>query len=220
MTTGATASAHARADLDALFAAPSSAVADALDTLTRKPTVMAGIRLLSGQRIVGVAVTIMVAITGEKAHHNVGAAVLDESPEGTVVVAGGDPDAAALFGAPEISLARHRRLGGLVTDCHVRGLDAAGEAFGVAAAGVTSAGGFGRLKTMARDAKIQCGGVNLLSGDVVVGDGEGIVVVPAALVAATAAIAARHAMRIERLARAAEELGSLSDAVARHWNTA
>lgn len=204
--------------LDALRDASTCAVSDALDQLSRKQWVMAPpLQLVLGQRIFGTAVTLLVAVTGEKAHHKVGATVIDESPPGTVIVAAGEPDACALFGELEIEVAASRGLGGLVTDCAIRMRAPADHRMGVAASGRSAAGGFGRVKTMARDPKLSCGGVQVSTGDLVIGDANGIVVVPVALVPEVARLAGACEARLDRLVQAAREERSVSHAVQRHW---
>ena len=96
-------------------------MSDALDQLSRKPWVMAPpLQLVLGQRIFGTAVTVLVAVTGEKAHHKVGATVIDQSPPGTVIVAAASPTLAPCSVNWKSRWRRLRGLGGLVTDCAIR----------------------------------------------------------------------------------------------------
>ena len=208
-------------DLDRLRTISTAAISDALDTLSRKQLVIPPpIRLLAGKRIFGTAITVMMAPTGEKAHHNAAMQTLDECEAGSVLVLAGEPDPVGCgFGAPEIAVATARKLGGLLTDCPVRYSAALPDAVvGVAGMGLSPASGFGRIKTMALCKASVCCGVTIETGDLIVGDFLGVIVVPAKYVHPVAEIAHLYEQRIERMTADAYETGSVREAVKRHWS--
>lgn len=206
--------------IEALRGVSSAAISDALDTLSRKQWVIAPpVRLVAGRSIFGRAVVVMMSPTGEKALHKVGIKALDQSPEGSVIVLAGEPDpVACAFGAPEIAAATRRKLGGLLTDCFVRSAAVPlGETVGVAAAGRSPAGGFGRFKTLVLADATVCCGVAIGAGDLIVGDEDGIVVVPVRYIDKVVAIAGRYAARAPRMVQCLSDGGSLQQAYDEHW---
>ncbi|VVE23218.1 RraA family protein [Pandoraea anhela] len=206
-------------DLAHLEHASTAAIADALDTMTRKPfVVLPPVKLQCGKRIFGPAVTVMMAPTGEKAPHNVAMKLLDECAPGTVLVLSGEPDpVAGVFCEPEIAAATARRLGGLLTDCAVRwSLGPTEHLVGVAGASLSPASAFGRLKTMAVSQASPCGGVQVHTGDLVVGDALGVVVVPARYVPDVAGKVQHAADRVKRIVADVAEGRSIRDAVNHH----
>ena len=198
-----------------------SALSDALDTLSRKRRILDHkVRLLNGSRMVGPAVTLMTAPTAERAQHTAGIGLIDTAAPGSVVVAGlEDETSAALWGATELAAAIQRGLAGFVGDGAIRSVSQAhGHAFGVFATNVTPAGGFGRLKTMAANVPIECGGIEVSPGDLIVGDEDGVIAVPKALVPDLAALLERYEQRQFNLLAAVKEHGSLGAAIKLHWN--
>lgn len=218
---------YSRDDLERLRDISSAAISDALDTMSRKQLVLnPPVRLLAGKRIFGPAINILMAVTGEKAHHNAAMQTLDECEAGSVLVLAGEPDpVASTFGPAEIAQATVRKLGGLLTDCPVRysprflnSLEA--DLVGIACAGVSPASGFGRLKTMALCKSSTCSGVTIETGDLVVGDEFGVVVIPDKYVSAVATVAQKYEQRIHDITRDVIEAKSIRDAVKRHWSIA
>jgi regulator of RNase E activity RraA len=196
-----------------------AAVSDALDSLTRTRFIMScKVRKLAGGRIIGPAATIMTAPTGEKAQLTAGIALIDQAPKGSVLVAGLEEETdAALWGAAEIAAAMARGLGGLVGDGAVRASTvAAGTPFGVYGTNATPAAGFGRLKTMATNTPVSCGGVDVTPGDLIIADDDGVIVVPAARIAEIAELAPKYEQRNRILIDVAAREG-LSEAIKRHW---
>ncbi|MEP9355436.1 RraA family protein [Xanthobacter sp. KR7-65] len=197
-----------------------TALSDAIDAITsRKLFINHQVRRLTGGRLVGPAVTLMTAPTAERAMHNVGIKLLDTAVPGSVIVAQleGETDA-ALWGAPEIAVAIRRGVAGFVGDGAIRSVSqAAGSDFGIFATNVTPAGGFGRLKTMFSDQPIECGGVEVDPGDLIVGDEDGVIAVPRKLVPDIAATVMRFEGRQAKLIEAGRELGSIKEALALHW---
>ncbi|QRG05556.1 RraA family protein [Xanthobacter dioxanivorans] len=196
-----------------------TALSDALDAVTsRKLFISHKVRRLAGSRMVGPAVTLMTAATAERAPHNVGIKLLDTTAPGSVIVAQlEDETDAALWGAPEIAVAIRRGLAGFVGDGAVRSVSqAAGSDFGIFATNVTPAGGFGRLKTMFSDQPIECGGIEINPGDLIVGDDDGVIAVPRKLVPDIAATVRHYEGRQARMIAACRALGSIKEALALH----
>jgi regulator of RNase E activity RraA len=116
-------------------------------------------------------------------------AAIEEMPAGAVAVAdAGGIATSGIFG--DILVARMGRLGvaGLVTDGAVR--DAAGvlaAGLPVWCAGIAAPASVHGLTFVGWQEAIGCGGVAVFPGDMIVADGDGAVVIPAALVAAVAA---------------------------------
>jgi regulator of RNase E activity RraA len=140
-------------------------------------------RRLAGGALIGRAVTIRVvrddtaSSTGEglKAIR-----VLEEAPAGSVIVlvVEGDKDF-AVFGATFATLAKSRNLAGFVIDGAMRGVsDFQRLAMPLFARGAVpgSAGGHYRVESIGEP--VQCGGVRVAAGDIVVGDADGIAVAP------------------------------------------
>lgn len=206
-------------DLALLENVSTAAIADALDTMTRKPfLVLPPVKMRVGKRIFGPAVTVMMAPTGERAPHHVAMKLLDECAPGTVLVLSGEPDpAASVFCEPEIAIATARRLGGLLTDCAVRwSLGPAESLVGVAGAAKSPVSAFGRLKTMAISKSSPCCGVDIQSGDLVIGDALGVVIVPAKHAAAVAQKVQHTAARVKSIVADIAEGQTLRDAVNNH----
>ena len=123
---------------------------------------------------------------------------VEEAPPGSVIVvcSDGNPDY-AVFGATFATLARARALGGFVVDGGMRGLaDLKRVDVPVFARSVVpgSAGGHYRLKAV--NDTVSCGGVRIAPGDVVVGDEDGISIIPKG--AAAEVFAKAQALREEK----------------------
>jgi 4-hydroxy-4-methyl-2-oxoglutarate aldolase len=140
------------------------------------------IRPLVGRSLVGVALTCDCGPLDNLAFI---AALADCRPGDVLVVATGGYAGAAVTGDLLIGVARNRGAAGFVTDGLVRDLDDL-EAVGlpVYAMGVTP-NSPQRRGPGAVGLPIVCGGVTVASGDVVVGDRDGVVVVPRARILAT-----------------------------------
>ncbi len=163
--------------------------ADALDALGRRAQVIGQPvgPIAPSFRLVGWARTIEVAPTD----------VMPEEPyvgEMAAIAALRDGDVpvyhvhrevdAALFGELFSLAARSQGAVGAVLDGNVRDVRQMRElGFPVFASGVSPYDTRGRAEVVAHDVPIVCGGVAVASGDLVVGDDDGVVIVPADLVA-------------------------------------
>jgi 4-hydroxy-4-methyl-2-oxoglutarate aldolase len=188
-----------------LAALPVSAVADVLDRLDRRSQAMAhDIRPLAGGpasvtgRAFTIAATASDVVLENPYEHEL--AAVDATPAGAVVVlaTGGLLDV-AVWG--ELLTTRMLAKGGvgIVTDGGVR--DVAGiRRLDVPAftAAVTPRDSFGRALVTGWGEPITCAGVEVSPGDLVRGDEDGVVVVPAELAAESLA-AAEEKLGLERL---------------------
>ncbi len=173
--------------LDEVARYPVALYADALDMLGRHDQVMAPrLSQLSGAgSLAGYAVTVAVGAS----HRGVADPYAKEFEAiellhpGGILVAATDGPPAAFWG--ELLTQRARRLGavGAVVDGYVRDLARIrADSFPVWARGANASDSAGRLEAYAVGGKVMCGGVPVSMGDLLVGDCDGIVVVPQALI--------------------------------------
>lgn len=152
------------------------AAATISDCLDRLQAMHAGVHRVSGGDVFGPAFTIETCAGDSATIH----LALEVAPAGSVLVidAGGHLGR-AVWGNVLTVAARHRGVRGVVLDGVVRDLDQLRAAeFPVYARGACPAGphkGFSGRS----GAPVQCGGVVVATGDLVVGDADGVVVVPA-----------------------------------------
>jgi regulator of RNase E activity RraA len=132
-----------------------------------------------GARVAGPAFTVR---TDPGQHRAVREAADEAPPASVIVVEGGTALDRALWGDKMSSLALERGIAGLVVDGAVRdveGIEALG--FPVFAAGVTPTPPVGRDRPGELGITVTCGDLTVRPGDVVYGDRDGVVVVPAEL---------------------------------------
>jgi 4-hydroxy-4-methyl-2-oxoglutarate aldolase len=165
------------------------------------------IKPLVGRSLVGVALTCDCGPLDNLAFM---AALADCRPGDVLVVATGGHVGAAVTGDLLIGVARNRGAAGFVTDGLVRDLDDL-ETIGlpVYAMGVTP-NSPQRRGPGSVGLPVVCGGVLVASGDVVVGDRDGVVVVPRARISATLdsleQVKAMEAATLERVRGGLKEL--------------
>jgi 4-hydroxy-4-methyl-2-oxoglutarate aldolase len=165
------------------------------------------IRPLVGRSLAGVALTCDCGPLDNLAFM---AALADCRPGDVLVAATGGHVGAAVTGDLLIGVAKNRGAAGFVTDGLVRDLDDL-ETIGlpVYAMGVTP-NSPQRRGPGSVGLPIVCGGVLVATGDVVVGDGDGVVIVPRARLSATLAglehVKAMEAATLERVRAGLKEL--------------
>lgn len=148
------------------------------DVLTRDRVMDIGIRPLWSliPRIAGPAYPVRCAPGDNLMLH---AAIYRAAPGSIIVVQAGDVDY-AVAGGNVCAVAQQRGIAGFVVDGVIRDLAEARERrFPIFARGVSPIPG-AKDKIDVLNGPIQCGGVDVQPGDIVVADEEGIVVVPAA----------------------------------------
>jgi 4-hydroxy-4-methyl-2-oxoglutarate aldolase len=138
---------------------------------------------------------------------------LDDAPAGSVLmIDAGGTDRAAVWGGTSSLVCSQRGLAGCVTNGCVRDIDAV-MAAGVAvyAAGIAPRGTLKNHEGW-RSIPISIGGVAVSPGDYVIGDSDGVVVVPAAVGAAMCALAEEQFQKEETRdarVRSGESLASI-----------
>jgi 4-hydroxy-4-methyl-2-oxoglutarate aldolase len=165
------------------------------------------IKPIVGRSLLGVALT---CNCGPNDNLALIAAVAEAEPGDVLVAATGGFVGAAVTGDLLIGVARNRGVVGFVTDGVVRDLDDL-EALGlpIYAMGV-SPNSPGRRGPGTVGLPIICGGVAVASGDVIVGDRDGVVVIPRTRLSATLAnlerVKAAEAAMLERVRGGLREL--------------
>lgn len=159
-------------DADAWRHLPAATVSDCLG---RMGAMDGGIRLLAGDGMAGRAFTVQTAAGDSATIH---LALRQAPPDSVLVIAAGGHTARAVWGQLLTESARQRGVRGLVLDGVVRDLaDLRASDFAVYARGACPAGphkGFrGRWGQ-----PVSCGGVTVQTGDVILGNQDGVVCVP------------------------------------------
>ncbi|HEY0877305.1 MAG TPA: RraA family protein [Zeimonas sp.] len=136
---------------------------------------------INERRIVGPAVTVLEESTTESVPPQHALDLIDEAQPGSVVViaVGGEADV-AVWGGLMTAGAFARGLAGAVLDGGVRDIAEIRRDydFPVIARSVSPGTTLGRFRTVASNVPVTCGGIEVNPGDLVVGDIDGVVVVP------------------------------------------
>jgi 4-hydroxy-4-methyl-2-oxoglutarate aldolase len=163
-----------------------ASVADAVDKVCgRRGYMDSAIKpRITEVRICGPAATVLEAATDEYVPPQHALDLIDEAPRGSVIVisiAGGEPEVAVWGGLMTAGAVANGHLGA-VLDGAVRDLVEIRRDYGfpVYARSVSPGTTLGRYKTVASQVPVQVGGVVVHPGDLVVGDIDGVVVVPQA----------------------------------------
>lgn len=163
-----------------------ASVADAVDKVCgRRGYMDASIKpRINDKRVVGPAATVLEAATDEFVPPQHALDLIDEAPEGSVIVisiAGGEPDV-AVWGGLMTAGAFANGHAGAVLDGGVRDLAEIRRDydFPVFARDVSPGTTLGRYKTVASQVPVEVGGIVIHPGDIIVADIDGVVVVPAA----------------------------------------
>lgn len=210
-----------------LAALPVAVISDAMDLMGMPSSVMdAAIARRTGKRLAGRARTIDRATRPPNTTQAEFAPqlswapqlLMDEASRGDVVVMsiGGDVSVACI-GDNMTTRALMRGVAGAVIDGSMRDIDAITEmGLTVYSRGLSPRSAAGRLVTFALNEPIICGGVHVSPGDIVIGDADGIVVIPQAK-AAEVADNAENLEAKEKLSKAHIEEGhSLVEAVKKY----
>jgi 4-hydroxy-4-methyl-2-oxoglutarate aldolase len=148
---------------------------------------------ISDQRICGPAATVLEAATDEFLPPQHALDIIDEAAPGSVIVIaveGGQSDV-AVWGGLMTAGAVANRHAGAVLDGGVRDLTEIRRDYGfpIYARDVSPGTTLGRYKTVASQVPVRVGGIVVHPGDIVVGDVDGVVVVPRAQAAAVLDVA-------------------------------
>ncbi|HEX6019408.1 MAG TPA: RraA family protein [Burkholderiaceae bacterium] len=163
-----------------------ASVADAVDKVCGKRGYMASCikPRINDKRICGPAATVLEAATDEVLPPQHALDLIDEAPPGSVIVisiAGGEPEV-AVWGGLMTAGAVANGHAGAVLDGGVRDLVEIRRDYGfpVYARDVSPGSTLGRYKTVASQVPVCVGGIVVHPGDLIVGDVDGVVVVPKA----------------------------------------
>lgn len=181
--------------VDAFHKVAVASVADAVDKVCGHRGYMASCikPRINDARICGPAATVLETATDEFVPPQHALDLIDEAPRGSVIVisiAGGEPDV-AVWGGLMTAGAVANGHAGAVLDGGVRDLVEIRRDYGfpVYARDVSPGTTLGRFKTVASQVPVRVGGVVVHPGDIVVGDVDGVVVVPRAKAAEVLAMA-------------------------------
>ena len=208
--------------LEHLRSIPVASLADAMDAIAGRTCFMRhDMRPLFPCRIAGPATTVALRCnlaTDRREYPPLMLDVLDEAPAGSVMVMSIEDglDVAGIGGLMSTT-ARLRGLEAAVIDGAARDVEEIRRmGFPVFSRSISPASFIGRRVAFARDVEISCGGIGVRPGDWIVGDSDGVLVIPPEL----AAEAVRHALDYERRERdmmqSIAETGSARAALARH----
>ncbi|MBI3975892.1 MAG: RraA family protein [Armatimonadetes bacterium] len=208
-----------RALVDGFRSVTTASVADAVDRVTRQPGFMSHeIKPILPAKIVGPAVTVLErsSLASQPPVHALQA--IDEAEPGAIIVIGmEDPPGSrnvAQWGGLMTVAAVTRRLGGAVLDAGVRDVEEIRQAgFPIFSRTVIPATTVGRYITVARDIPVTCGGVLVHPGDILVGDTDGVVMVPRAQAAEVLAVAQQIEETERRMSARIREVGSILKAL-------
>ncbi|HEY6102547.1 MAG TPA: RraA family protein [bacterium] len=196
-----------------------ASVADAVDRVVKRPGFMSHeVKPVFPAKIAGAAVTVLerAALETQPPHHAL--AAIDEAAAGAIIVIGmEDAQAArnvAQWGGLMTAGAVARRLGGAVLDAGARDAEEIRQAgFPVFSRSVIPSSTVGRYVTVGLNLPVTCGGVLVHPGDIVVGDTDGVVVVPRASAADVLAAAQQIEETERKMTEAIGRLGSIRKAV-------
>jgi 4-hydroxy-4-methyl-2-oxoglutarate aldolase len=172
--------------IQAFNAVAVASVADAVDKVCgRRGFLDSAIKpRINDKRVCGPAATVLEAATDEFVPPQHALDLIDEAPKGSVIVIsieGGQPDV-AVWGGLMTAGAVANGHAGAVLDGAVRDLTEIRRDYGfpIYARDVSPATTLGRYRTMASQVPVKVAGVVIHPGDIIVGDVDGVVVVPQA----------------------------------------
>jgi 4-hydroxy-4-methyl-2-oxoglutarate aldolase len=181
------------------------AASDALDRLGLRGATIGVRPVWLCPRIVGRAVTCKIKPAGlEKSKQHLGTPAIDAAQAGDIIVVdnGGRKDVSAWGGL--LSLAsKLKGLSGVVIDGACRDVDESRDVgFPVYARAVVPVTARGRIVQDSTNEEIEFGGVQVHAGDLVIGDGSGVVIIPASRAAEVVAEAEKIAGHEAKMAEA------------------
>lgn len=209
-------------DLIAGFRAVATAsVSDAVDSITGKRGYMdAAIKpRINDQKIAGPAVTITAVATTEFLPPQLALDAIDDSPAGSVICISVEGDEnVAVWGGLMTAGARANKHEAAVLDGAVRDITEIRRDydFPVFARAASPGTTLGRYKTVAMNEPALIGGITVHPGDIIVGDVEGVVVVPHAQAAEVLAMAREIDQRELEQAKLIVASGSLRGGLAKY----
>ncbi|MBI2972528.1 MAG: RraA family protein [Armatimonadetes bacterium] len=200
-------------------AVTTASVADAVDRVAKRAGFMSyEIKPIMPSKIVGPAVTVLERASTESQPPLHALEAIDEAAPGAIIIIGmedaeGSRDVAQ-WGGLMTAGAVVRRLGGAVLDAGVRDVEEVRQAgFPVFSRTVIPSSTVGRYVTVAKNIPVVCGGVQVHPGDIIVGDTDGVVVVPQERAEEILVTAEQIEETERRMTEAIKRLGSITKAV-------
>lgn len=199
----------------------SASVSDAVDQIVGKRGYMDySIRpRINEKKVVGPAVTILEGSTEEVLPPTHALDAIDGSPAGSVIVIGvnGEPNV-AVWGGIMTAGAVVNGLAGAILDGGVRDITEIRRDydFQIFSRSVSPATTLGRFKTLSANAPVECGGIIVHPGDLIVADLDGVVVVPKEYVQAVLEKATEIEIREAEQTKLIRETKSLCKGLAKY----
>lgn len=169
--------------LKKLYNIPTASLCDALDNIGFKGFMSHDIKPnLEGIKIVGPAVTIKEVLSEEKVAPIAALQAIDDANRGAVIVIAseGDMKDIALWGGLMGLAAKAKGIEGAVLDGGVRDIIELKEMkFQIFSPSIVPSTSVGRTKVVGVNVPVTCGGVLVSPGDIIVGDSDGVIVIPA-----------------------------------------
>lgn len=198
-----------------------ASVADAVDKITGRRGFMDECikPRINDHKIVGPAVTVLEGPSEEVLPPQHALDAIDESPAGSVICisVGGEPDV-AVWGGLMTAGAVARKHEGAILDGGVRDIAEIRRDydFPVFSRSVSPGTTLGRFQTLAANQPVRIGGVIVRPGDIVIGDIDGVVVVPRAHAQEILELARQIDQRELEQAKLIMQVGSLREGLAKY----
>ena len=171
---------------------------------------------VNARKIVGIAATVLEVPSREQHKPELAFDVIDEAPPGSIicVASGGDANT-AVWGELMTAGAVARGHEAALVDGGTRDVELIrrNTEFPVYARSIVPSSSVGRLITIARDVPVEIGGVMIYPGDYIVGDEDGVVVIPAAHVKEIVIFAEEVEAVEAEMAKFIAEVGSMRAAI-------
>lgn len=168
------------------------------------------------RKIAGIAATVLEVPSAEQHKPELAFDVIDQAPPGSVICIANGADAnCAVWGELMNAGAVAKGHEAAVLDGGTRDVELIRRDtdFPVYSRSVVPASSIGRLMTIARDVPIEIGGVVVNPGDYIVGDGDGVVAIPAAHIEEIIAFAEEAEAVEAEMAKFIAEVGSMRAAI-------
>jgi len=206
--------------IEAFRSITTPSVSDALQSLGVHGYVSSSIGRRAGGKLVGPAVTVKEEPATESVPPQHALEAIDAADAGSVIVIDNSGETeVACWGGLMTAGAVANGLAGVVLDAGVRDVEEINRDFSgftVFSRAISPATTVGRFRTVASGIPVTIGGVTVNPGDLVVGDGDGVVIVPRELVEQTLELAQDIENREKEQTRLILESGSLATGLAKY----
>lgn len=205
--------------IEVLREEPTGNISDAVETVTgRRAFMYPDMKAVFQSKIVGPAATALlvpVLTTDTREYPNYALQILDEAPAGSVLVYVLE-DGLEIAGIGDLmsTTAKVRGLGGAVIDGGARDVeDIKRIGFPVFSRSITPATSVGRYVSVGKQIPVTCAGVLVRPGDLIVGDEDGVVVVPVETASKVVGLLRDYRAREDRMIELIKETGSMLKAL-------